>query len=94
MSVLNPAPAVTLPFVVPPGDWHDATSFRPFLPGVYEINGVQVTAMSSVLRYSYFDGVDFKPADHTVDGAYALRYCTSYTQVHPFTHFRGLSEEV
>lgn len=94
MSVLNPIPLPTVEMTVLPGEWHDASAFRPFLPGVYEINGVAVTALSSVRRFSYFDGVDFKPADHTVDGAQALRFCNSYTQIHPVTHFRGLSEEV
>ena len=93
MSVLNPL-MVTVQSHVLPGDWHSAAHFRPFLPGVYEVDPVQTTAMSSVRRYSYFDGVDFKPADHTVEGAHTLRFCTSYAQVQPITAFRGLSEEV
>jgi len=96
MTVLNPQTLhqEVKVFPIVPGEWFPSDTFRPFQPGVYEVNGIAVTAMSSVRRYAFFDGVDFKPADHEVPGAYALRMCNSYTQVHPITSFRGLSKEV
>lgn len=96
MTCLNPQvlPEINTAYTVHPGEWYDAATHRPFQPGVYEVNSIQVTAMASARRYAFFDGVDFKPADYEVNGAHALRMCTSYTQVHPITRFRGLSEEV
>lgn len=96
MTCLNPQalPEITTAYTVYPGKWYDADTNRPFQPGVYEVNPILVTAMSSVRRYAFFDGVDFKPADYEVQGAHDLRMSNSYTQVHPITQFRGLSEEV
>ena len=85
---------MTVELAVLPGPWYDAAKFQPFLPGVYEVDEIQVTSMARVKRYSYFDGRGFKPADHTVDGAHALRFCSTYDQLHPVTCFRGLTKEV
>ena len=96
MTVLNsvPLPTITVTAPVIPGDWFPSAMFRPFQPGIYEVSGVAVTALSSVRRFAFFDGVDFKPAATTPEEAQSLRMCNSYTQVHPITQFRGLSEEV
>ena len=94
MNVLNSVPLPTVKATVLPGDWFPSAIFRPFQPGVYEVNGVAVTALASARRFAFFDGVDFKPAATTPEEAQTLRMWKSYTQVHPITQFRGLSEEV
>jgi len=92
----NPAGVVTVQQTkfIPPGEWHDANKFVPHLPGVYELNPISVTASSSVRRFSYFDGRGWKPAAANVGEADALKYTSTYKQVHPVARFRGLSAEV
>lgn len=94
MNVLNSVPLHTVKLAITPGKWFVSADFRPFQPGVYEVNAIAVTADSCARRFAYFDGVDFKPAASTPETANEYRFCADYGQIHPITRFRGLSEEV
>lgn len=94
MNVLNSVPLPIAKRAVQPSDWYAAAQWRPFQPGVYEVNAIAVTADSCARRFAYFDGVDFKPAASTPETANEYRFCADYGQIHPITRFRGLAEEV
>lgn len=94
---LNPTEGVVLvnetKFVVP-GEWHNAATCLPYLPGVYEVNPIIVSADESVRRFAYCDGRDWRPAASTIEHAERNKMLQHYKQTSPIVTFRGLDRKV